>query len=166
MNCNATNQEFQGKDVLATQEVQSNNENIQITVKINPLEKILNTPGLIHLAEKIFNNLDYKGLEVYRNINQSSQQILENPMFWLKKFRQLSKKNQKDWIKVIQSVNNSDKEKDIISYLQWKLKKDVKMDLPCYTNPSAQADIWKKIWHALAYPPVLSSHEDTEIVKV
>ena len=107
MNCNATNQEFQGKDVLATQEVQSNNENIQITVKINPLEKILNTPGLIHLAENIFDNLDHGDTNIYRNINQTSQKILDNPMFWLKKFRQLTKKNQKYWINVIQSMNNS-----------------------------------------------------------
>ena len=164
MNCNATNQEFQGKDILATQEVQSNNENIQITVKINPLEKILNIPGLIHLAENIFDNLDYKGLEVYRNINQSSQQILDNPMFWLKKFKQLSNKNKKDWIKVIQSMNNSDKEKAIITYLQWNLKKDVKIDLPCYTDPSVQADILKKIWHTVI--PSVLFHENTEIVKV
>ena len=101
------NEEFQGKDILVTQEVQSNNDNIQIKIKVNPLEKILNNPGLIHLAENIFDNLDHGGTDIYRNINQTSQKILDNPMFWLKKFRQLTKKNQKYWINVIQSMNNS-----------------------------------------------------------
>ena len=45
------NEEFQGKDILVTQEVQSNNDNIQIKIKVNPLEKILNNPGLVHLAK-------------------------------------------------------------------------------------------------------------------
>ena len=133
-----------------TAQIQSKDDDNEIMTKESPLEKILNTPGLIHLAENIFDNLDYKGLEVYRNINQSSQQILEDPMFWLKKFKQLSKKNQNDWIKVIQSMKNSDKEKAIVSYLQWNLEKDVKIDLPCYTNPSVQTDILKKIWYT--YP--------------
>ena len=150
-----------------TAQIESKDNDNKIMTKVSPLEKILNTPGLIHLAEKIFNNLDYKGLEVYRNINQSSQQILENPMFWLKKFRQLSKKNQKDWINVIQLINNSVKEKAIISYIQWNLKKDDKIDLPCYTNPSVQADFKKKIWDTVV-PPFSNDRydEDTEIVKV
>ena len=147
-----------------TAQIQSKDDDNEIMTKESPLEKILNTPGLIHLAENIFDNLDYKGLEVYRNINQSSQQILEDPMFWLKKFKQLSKKNQNDWIKVIQSMKNSDKEKAIVSYLQWNLKKDIKIDLPCYTNPSVQTDILKKIWYTVI--PSVLSHEDTEIVKV
>ena len=91
-------------------------------------------------------------------------------MFWLKKFRQLSKKNQKDWINVIQSIqsmNNAVKEKAIISYMQWNLKNDVKIDLPCYTNPSVQADFKKKIWDTVV-PPFSNDRydEDTEIVKV
>lgn len=112
------------KDISATQ-IQSNNDNIQIITKVvSPLERIINTPGLVHIAENIFNNLDYEDVKVCRDINQSSQQILDKPMFWLRKFRQLSKKNQEDWIKFIQSVNNSEMEKAIISYLQSNLKKE------------------------------------------
>ena len=95
----------------------------------NILEKILNNPGLQHIAENIFDNLKYENLEVCRGINQSSKQILDyqmgKPMFLLRKFKGLSKENQKDWIKVIQSAKNSDKGIAIISYLQWNLKKDV-----------------------------------------
>ena len=64
-------------------------------------------------------------LKICSQINQSCKQILENPMFWLSKFGGLSKENQKDWIKIIQSVKNSDYEKMIIFYLQWNLKKEV-----------------------------------------
>ena len=90
-----------------TAQIQSKDDDNEIMTKESPLEKILNTPGLIHLAENIFDNLDHEGTDVYRNINQTSQKILDNPMFWLKKFRQLTKKNQKYWINVIQSMNNS-----------------------------------------------------------
>ena len=42
-------------------------------------EKILSNPGLQHLAENIFWNLDYEDWEVCRGINQSSKRILDNP---------------------------------------------------------------------------------------
>ena len=128
------------------------------------MEKILNNPGFVHLAENIFGNLDVEKLENCEKINQSSQQILANPIFWLRKFTALSKENQKDWIKVIQSVKNTDKEIYIISYLKWSSKKEALVDLPCYTNPAIQDDFRKRIreicekWE--------SSDEDTEIVKI
>ena len=54
-------------------------------------------------------------------------------MFWLNKFGELSKENQKDWIKILQSVKNSEYEKIIVSYLKWNLKKEAKVvDLPSY----------------------------------
>ena len=53
----------------------------------NTLEKILNNPGLQHLAENIFDNLKYEDLEICRAINQSSKQILDHqmkkPMFFV-----------------------------------------------------------------------------------
>ena len=116
----------------------------------NTLEKILNNPGLQHLAENIFNNLKYEDLEACQGINQSCKQILEHqmskPMFLLRKFRGLSEENQKDWIKEIESMKNATKKKAIIHYLQWNLKKDALFDLPCYTNPAVQDEFRKKIW--------------------
>ena len=82
------------------------------------MESIINNPGLQHLAEKIFWNLDTEQLKICEIINLSSKQMLENPKFWLKKFKNLSKGNQKDWIKVINVVKNSEKINAIISYLQ------------------------------------------------
>ena len=66
----------------------------------NSLEKILNNPGLQHLAEKIFDNLNFEHLAICRRINESSKQILDyqmtKPMFILRKFRGISQQNQKD----------------------------------------------------------------------
>ena len=93
----------------------------------NTLEKILNNPGLQHLAVNIFDNLKLADLEICRGIIQSSKVILDNqmakPMFLLKKFRSFSEENQKEWIKAIKAVKNSEKKKAISSYLQWNLKK-------------------------------------------
>ena len=80
--------------------------------ELSPLEKILKTPGLVHLAEKIFDNLEYKPYNpkyawprACYDLNQSSRRILDDPKFWLRRFGQLSKENQKDWINVIQLEN-------------------------------------------------------------
>ena len=97
------------------------------------METIFNNPGLQHLAEKVFWNLNVEDLKMCSQINQSCKQILENPMFWLNKFGELSMENQKDWIKILQSVKNSEYEKIIVSYLKWNLKKEAKVvDLPSY----------------------------------
>ena len=131
------------------------------------MEKILDNPGVVHLAENIFGNLYEENLEVCVQINQSSKQIVTNPIFYLRKFTALSKDNQNDWMKVLKSVKNSEKEKAIISYLQWNLKEDAlvdlvvtdnqtfkdssnlssirsPVDLPCYSCPAVQDDFREK----------------------
>ena len=151
-------------------------EIINIINPDNMFEKILNNPGLQHLAENIFDNLKFEDLVVCREISQSSKQILDyqmdkrsltpdEPMFMLRKFRSLSKDNQKVWIKVIQSEKNSDKGKAISSYMQLKLKNEsLDDDIPCYTSPAVQDDFREKIWESCRKSG--SSDEDTEIVKI
>ena len=134
------------------------------------MDRILNTPGLLHLAEKIFDNLKYEDLKVCQGISQSSKKLLDyqmnKPMFLLKKFSHLSKENKKDWIEVIQSVKNSDKEKAIISYLQWNLKKDSLVDLPCYSSFVVQNNFRRKIWEICATRWQNSPEKTIEIVKI
>ena len=79
------------------------------------MEKIINNPGLQHLAENIFLNMNYADLEKCHLINQSSSQILDNPMLWINElFRKgLSKENQKEWIEAIQLETISTKKKHI-----------------------------------------------------
>ena len=73
------------------------------------MEIILENPGLLHLAENIFSNLNDADVEICRNINQISKEILDNPMFWLRRFGNLLQENQKYWIKEFQSIKNSEK---------------------------------------------------------
>ena len=56
------------------------------------MDKIISNPGLQHLAEEVFWNLDIKDLNACAQINQSCKQILENPIFWTKK------NNLNEWI--------------------------------------------------------------------
>ena len=127
------------------------------------LEKFFNNPGLQHLAENIFWNLEIKDLKICAQINQSCKLILQNPMFCLMKFEHMSIKNKNDWIKVIQSVKNSDKGIAIISYLKWNLKKEV-VDPPCYSNLAVQNDFRKQILECCTKRE--SSDENIEIVKI
>ena len=127
------------------------------------MENIIRNPGLQHLVEKIFWNLDVEDLKICANINQSCKQILAEPKLWLKKFVSLSKKNQKDWIKVIKKVKNSDKRNAIISYLQWNLKKGA-VDLPIYSSRSVQNALRKEIFKCCKMKD--ASDEIIETVKI
>ena len=49
------------------------------------MEKILNSPGLHHIAEDIFLNLDRSPLSNCSALNQNSTEIFDKPTFWLKK---------------------------------------------------------------------------------
>ena len=128
------------------------------------MEKIVCSPGLQHLVEKVFWNLDAEDLKICAQINQSCKQILQNPIFCLRKFENLSIKNHKDWIEVIQSVKNFDKGIAIICYLKWNKEKDAFVDLPCYSSSPVQDDFNKRIKEICRkWEP---TDEDTEIVKV
>ena len=129
------------------------------------MENICSNPGLQHLAENIFLNLDDEHLKICEQINESCRQMLDNAMFWLRKFLGLSKKNREDWIKNIQSEKNSDKEKFIISYLKWNFKKGAMADLACYASPDIQDDFRKKIQKS-CFNLGSSKKENIETVKI
>ena len=122
------------------------------------MEFIINNPGLQHLVEKVFWNLDVEDLKICAHINQSCKQILQNPLFCLRKFENLSMENRNEWIQAIQSVKNYDKGIAIISYLKWNLKKEV-VDPPCYPNNALQI-----LKYCCAKRE--SSDEDIEIAKL
>ena len=128
------------------------------------METIISTPGLQHLAENIIWNLNDEAMKIFAQINQSCSQILQNPIFGLRKFEHLSRNNKKDWIKVIQSVKNSDKGIAIISYLQWYFNNDALMDFPCYSNLKVQQDFRMAI--KVICKSTKSSKEDLEFVKI
>ena len=136
------------------------------------MEKIISNPGLQHLVEKVFWNLDdVEDLKICAQINKSCQQILQFPLFCLRKFEHLSKDNRKDWTKVIYSVKNPDQGIAIISYLKWNLKKEASVDLLCYSKPDVQEDFRRRIREiSMIRFPISNiqylSDEETEMVKI
>ena len=130
----------------------------------NILEKILNNPGLQHLAENIVENLTHKDLKMFGEINQSSKRILDKPRFLLRMFSGLSKENQKDWIKKIESAQNSGKENAIISYIKWMFKRET-FFLPCYSRPVIQY-CFRQTLQDISKTIGKLSDEDTELVKM
>ena len=108
------------------------------------MENFLKNPGLQHIAENVFLNLNYENLETCRLVNKSWKQILNNPMFWIKKFirRGLSKKNQVDWTAAIQIARNSGLEKNISRYLKQCSKNERVVNIPCYINKKNSKEIF------------------------
>ena len=133
--------------------------------------KILNNPGLQHLVENIFFNLDVEYLQICGLLNQSSKQIFDGPMFqepmfWLNKFRYLSEENQNDWTNLmVQTEHYTFRRKyAIISYLRWNLNKEDIVDLPYYTNTNVQDNFKKKIKEI--FQKRVSLDEDVKILKI
>ena len=115
----------------------------------NSLENFIDNAGLQHLAENIFLYLNFKDLNACQLINRSSESILANPRFWLKKFIQngMTKKNQSDWIKAIQLTKGTEYERNLQLYLKRSLNKAKLVDIPCYIDEFAlqkASDLIKK----------------------
>ena len=84
------------------------------------MDEITNNPGLQHITEDILLNLDFKKLQVCQSVNKNFEEILNNPMFWLKKWRLkgLSKENHTDWVKAIQLTRNKNLETNVLAYIK------------------------------------------------
>ena len=85
------------------------------------IQEIINNPGLQHITEAILSNLTTnEAIEACESIHSSTKQILENPMFWLKKWiqRGLSKEFHAGWIKAIQMTKSTELENNLIPYMK------------------------------------------------
>ena len=100
------------------------------------LEEIINSPGLQHIAEEIFLNLDFNGIMTCKLVNISCKDIVDKPMFWLKKWklRGLSNENYKDWINAIKITKNTTLEKNVDAYIKKVIKVGHFVDAPCYID--------------------------------
>ena len=96
-------------------------------------EKFYTNPGLAHIGEKIFQNLDYKSLFICQNVCQTWKTILDNHQFWIKSF--LFPKIQQDensrkissieittvtWKKLFEKTYNIYNDTNSWEYLHWK----------------------------------------------
>ena len=119
-------------------DVEEENQDSQRNAKMSDdaMDFIINNPGLQHLAENGFLNLNHERLENCRSLSDQCKTILDNPTFWLKKLiqRGLSQKNQADWIEAIRITRNTDLEPYIQRYLKQSSKNERVVDVPCYIN--------------------------------
>ena len=100
-----------------------------------------------------FFNLDFEDLLACQLVNKASNLIVENPMFWLKKWRfnrGLSKNNQEDWIKALQLTKNTNLETNVILYIKKVIKIGHIVDVPCYIEDDvvkkATASSFEEAW--------------------
>ena len=104
------------------------------------MENIIQNPGLQHITEMILLDLDFEDLQTCQPLSKSCQEIIENPMFWLRKLRAqrgLSEKNYNDWAKAIQSARNTNMETNVKLYLQKVIKNGHVVDFPCFIDADA-----------------------------
>ena len=94
------------------------------------LEKFINIPGLHHIAENIFVNLNYQSLKACKSVDGSFQhyldQLMANPLFFLEKFIRggMSKKNEMDWTEIIQMTRGTKVGEIIILYFKQYLQNE------------------------------------------
>ena len=83
------------------------------------LEYIIQNPGLEYITEMILFNLDFEDLKKCQNLNKSIKKTLEDPMFWLRKWRTqrwISKKNYNDWVEAFKLTKNTNVDANVRLY--------------------------------------------------
>ena len=104
------------------------------------MESIIQNPGFQQITEMILFNLDFRTVKKCQLLNNSFKDILEDPMFWLRKWRMqrgLSKKNYDDWVKAIQLTKNTNVEVNVQLYLEKVIETGHVVDVPCFIDSDA-----------------------------
>ena len=90
------------------------------TVFSHKMDFISKNPGLQHISEEIFLNLDHKSLLNCQKVNHFWEKTLNNnPSFWLKKCLRigLSKEVEPKWIELIRTSKTENQKKIVSSTL-------------------------------------------------
>ena len=106
------------------------------------MNEIINTPGLQHIIERIFFNLDFEDLMNFHLVNKALKQILDQwidvkPMSWLNKWRSnrgLSEKNKLDWTRALQMTKDTILRVNVALYIRNVIKIGHFVDVPCYIH--------------------------------
>ena len=104
------------------------------------MESIIKNPGFQHITEMILFNLNIQAVKKCQLLNKSFKEILEDPMFWLRKWimqRGLSKKNYDDWVRAIQLTKNTNVEANVQLYLEKVIETGHVVDVPCFIDSDA-----------------------------
>ena len=123
----------------------SNEESLEVQShkRCRMMDHIVNNPGLQNIMEIIILNLDFEDMQACQLINKSCKEILDNPMFWLKKWRfgqGLSQKNHSDWAKVIQKTRNTNLEENVHSYIKKIIQIGHSVDVTCFISDSKRVN--------------------------
>ena len=104
------------------------------------MESIIQNPGFQQITETILFNLDFQAQKKCQLLNKSFKEILEDTMFWLRKWRTqrgLSKKNYDNWVKAIQLTKNTNVEANVQLYLEKVIENGHNVDVPCFIDSDA-----------------------------
>ena len=104
------------------------------------MENVIQNPGLQHISEMILSNLNYESLQKCQIVNKSLEDLLGDPMFWLRKWRTqrgLSKENYDDWVKAIKLTKNTNVEANMKLYLEKVVKNGHVLDISCFIDSEA-----------------------------
>ena len=77
---------------------------------ITTMDLITRTPGLVHIAEQIFSNLERNDLLQCQEVNEYWGSILRNPWFWYNRMMKnstLSQEHRKEWRDFCEKLSKS-----------------------------------------------------------
>ena len=87
------------------------------------MDLISRNPGLQHISEEIFLNLDHKDILECEKVNAFWKQTLKNPSFWLKKCLQMGimpESYHMEWSKLIKTTATKENLKEFVTnILMW-----------------------------------------------
>ena len=95
------------------------------------MDLITKTPGLQHIAEQIFSNLDKKSIWQCQKVNNDWWNILVKPRFWFDRMKpntKLSQEHQKEWMKFCEKLSKLHLTKDMtqpLNYIYGQLEDSV-----------------------------------------
>ena len=97
------------------------------------MESIAENPGLQHLVENVFANLeDHKSLLECQKVNSTWKRMLDNPIFWFKKClgKRLLRHHQNDWTKLFQSLKKNSELKIFLTKYLMKIHNGLSIESP------------------------------------
>ena len=98
------------------------------------MDLITKTPGVQHIAEQIFLNLDFFSIWQCQKVNNHWWNIIMNPLFWFYKMKtstKLSQENQNEWIIFCEKLSKLNITQDMtlqLKYIFGKLDDSVKLN--------------------------------------
>ena len=95
------------------------------------MDLITKTPGLQHIAEQIFSNLDRNSLWQCQKVNDYWWNIIMKPLFWLKPSTKLSEEHQNEWMRFWQKLSKRNLTMDMtppLNYIYGKLEDSVTLN--------------------------------------